>query len=306
MNVTPIRISPGGFQRTLTPAALAQDPVAAAAVSTVQAFDRFLSDHDAPSAARLPDGFQVAVKASDGDAHGQAQGIVLGSKAPTFAHPSARSPEVIGHELTHSASALLGTTVYSTYETWADIVGNTFARSVGAPKTDDWNIGEGFTPKTPAHPDGVLRSLDHPAVPDATALVDYMHAHALTGIDTHLTGGPLGRAFTTFAGATSPKVAGDLFTDAFLHDLTPRSRTITPVRERADTAWFTGPAAQREAVYAPVALEDLRSSARATFDAAARTYGQASPRFAALRDAWAAVGLGDVAWRPRADEVTPG
>jgi Zn-dependent metalloprotease len=267
----------------LNGAAVANDPVAATANRTVAQFDDFLAKHDAPAIARVPDGFDVILAPQSDNASANEGEIMLGAKPDVFARPSGLSTEIVGHELVHSVAMRAGIgTSEPTDEGWADIVGNAFARSVGAPEAADWKVGEGdFQPR---HQLSSVRDLSRPKVFDVPALQRYLQSWRSPSFDEHHTPGPLTRAATQVAKATSPETMGTIFTEAFLHDLKPRI-----AQAQAETP---APPADHEGPWEPHFLGELRASAQATIDAATRLHGAPSPELAAVRDAWLGVGVG--------------
>jgi hypothetical protein len=147
----------------------------------------------------------------------------------------------------------------------------------------------------------LVRDLEHPAYPtvdDAAAYVANTprNLQGKPAHDTHLSPGPLTRAAALLAATTSPEISGDVFTDAFLHDLEPRYWAAFKARE---TTWHPDTKVTPPLVPIQDSLlrYDLDTSARATLDAAARMQGPDSTLFSAVRDAWRGVGV-DVDWAP--------
>lgn len=290
-----VRMSERGQQRALSDAQIERDPIAHQAADTVRAFDRFLASHDAPARARIPDGFRIALIAGENNATGGSRGLDLGAGRAAFPRHSARSTEIVAHELVHAVSDFVGSrSSVATEEGWADVVGNAFARQHGTAGADDWKVGEGAVTKQFA-PNGYIRDLAHRRIATVPQLTSYVNNLGHGVFEIHEASGVLTTAATIAAQSTSPHTVGAIYTNALLHDLGPRTRATVPhsyaraaKTERETGKWPT------ERIF----LAELRASARATLDAASRLHGRDSHEFASNRDSWDAVGL-DVDWSPR-------
>lgn len=278
--------------RELSAGQVRADPLARAAQRTVRQFDAFLARHDAPTAARVPEGFRVDIAPGVDGASASDNLIELGGPNRLFRSSTAHSPEIIGHELTHGIDQRMTMELRMVDEGWGDMIGAAFAREIGRRPQEHWRLADGMI-RAPAGAPTHLRDLLDPAIRTTAglrrrvALAERAPGQAWLLLSGHDFAGLITRPGALAAAEIGAAKVGSIYTHALLHELP----AAMPAAMR--DAFAGGERAQRAGGAWPLAdiyIAAIRTSAQATLDAA-RTMPGAGRSTDALRAGWKRIGI---------------
>lgn len=281
----------------LTAYAIRKDPAARAAVGTLRDFDRFIARHDAPEAARIPDGFTVELWPWYKNASGTETEMTLGGPNQSFRRSTAESPAIVAHEGVHGIDERLGLELGIVNEGWSDAVGQAYARSAGAVGADDWIFGRDVyrgRGNTPTH----MRDMVNPEIRTIGGLRRSVTAAEKLGdeerwgrLSGHRFAGLITRPAALAAARVGTPAIDEIYTRALLHKVGPEHAASMPAAfdaatavEKATGSWPLG----------EIYVQWVRSSAAATRSAALELHKPGSAPVNALDDAWRAVGVRDL------------
>lgn len=299
--ITILRPPPTGpWPPPLTRSQIAADPVASEALRWTEAYDGWLRLHGIDGwdgqggditvmLQRTP--FTTSISSADGR-------MSLSYEPDVARFHLARSPEVVGHELSHGLIDRHAKLDWTVDEAVSDVLGALFARSAGHPPAlRDWALADElqFHDTTDGSPG--LRDLAHPRFVDVASLRAALgDTTTLAPELVHHAAGPVRLAATRMADELGLADASRLWLDAITKSLpaitggSAHEEFLEKVEQIKRDGTFEG-ADEEPAPSVDRIIRSMGDVATATLDTAGSLWGEDSPRTRAVRDAWSSVGV---------------